>query len=129
MNNEMTGTIPSTIFNSNELSIVYLSGNRLTGQIPNNYVEAPLLKDLWLNSNELTGTIPNPSAEQLPLITEILLNNNKLSGDVPNGLCDLRATLANFDSLHADCFPPVGIDDPNNFCPLGCCTACLIGKQ
>ena len=126
--NELNGSIPEIMFESDELSIVYLSNNTLTGTIPENIVNATKLRDLWLDGNLLTGTIPNPDDDDLPSITEVLLNSNRLSGPVPDGLCNLRNTSEFFVSLHADCYPRLGVDEPNNFCSEGCCTACYAGK-
>ena len=110
------GSIPEVMFESDALEIVYLSNNTLTGTIPGNIVNATKLRDLWLDGNLLTGTIPDPDDDDLPSITEFLVNSNRLSGPVPDGLCYLRTALEDFVSLHADCYPRLGVDEPNNVC-------------
>lgn len=86
------------------------------------------LIDLWLDGNDLSGTIPNIDTGDLPSITEILFNNNRLSGPVPDGICNLIESIPDqFFSLHADCYPRPGTDEPNN--PCDCCTDCSIGED
>ncbi len=126
--NELTSSIPEIIFDSDALEIVYLSNNTLTGTIPKNILNATKLRDLWIEGNLLTGSIPDPDEDDLLSITEVLLYSNRLSGSVPGGLCNLRITSEAFVTLHADCSPRVGLDEPNNFCAEGCCTACFEGK-
>ena len=126
--NQLSSSIPEIMFESDALEVVYLSNNTLTGTIPENIVNATKLRDLWMDGNLLTGTIPDPKEDELSSISELLLNFNRLSGPVPTGLCDLRETSLYFVSLHADCHPQIGQDEPNNVCAEGCCTSCFAGK-
>lgn len=126
--NQLNSSIPGIMFESDALEVVYLSNNTLTGTIPENIVNATKLRDLWLDGNLLTGTIPDPEEGELSSISEVLLNFNRLSGPVPDGLCDLREASLAFVSLHADCYPRLGVDEPNNVCAEGCCTSCFAGK-
>jgi len=116
-NNNLNGTIPETLFELDKLQVVYFSNNSLSGSIPSNYGNAAALQDLYLQDNDLvTGPISDPSLNGLASITEILINDNRLSGSVREGLCELRATIPDFDVLFADCAPPSGSDVPQNAC-------------
>lgn len=122
-NNGLTGTIPSTIFDSDKLSSLLLSGNKIGGPIPPNFSNPASLSDLWLNDNELIGPIPSPSEGQLQNIQEVLLYGNLLTGPVPEQFCELRDSLPLFDTLEADCGGPL----PQNTCE--CCSICLLGQS
>ncbi len=127
--NELSGTIPESLFTLNQDTIqtIYLTNNTFSGPIPASYGKASSLSDLWLNGNDLTGTIPDIEEGDLPSITEILFNENRLNGKVPDGICNLIAEIPDqFFSLHADCYPRPGTDVPNNEC--ACCTDCSVGK-
>jgi len=126
--NHISGTIPESLFSSDNLEFVYLSNNNLSGRIPGNYTNAQNLKDLWLDNNDLTGAIP-VSLGNLTSITEILLDGNRLNGPVPDGLCALRSLYPEqFTTLRADCQPTTKIEVAFNFCRIGCCTECTTGK-
>jgi len=128
--NSLEGSIPDEIFSLNRdtLEIAYFSNNTFSGTIPSSYSDCTALRDLWFDGNYLTGTIPDIQQGDLPSITEILFDENKLSGPVPDGICNLIESLPDqFISLHADCYPRLGTDVPNN--PCDCCTDCSEGQN
>jgi hypothetical protein len=71
--NQLTGTIPSSIGQLTSLEYLYLGGNRLTGTIPIAVGQLPL-DSLDVSNTRLTGTVPAP----LPML---------------RGYCDLRFTF------------------------------------
>lgn len=117
--NELTGLIPTSLFNIPTLRIVYLSNNMLEGEIPSNYGNPPLLVDLYLDGNRLQGTVPPISLGQLTSLTEFLLDGNNLSGTMPTSVCRL-VTDGTLQDLWADCKPPAEIQ-----CAVDCCTQCF----
>lgn len=82
-NNEIEGTIPSTI-TSLPLSVMDLGGNRLTGTIPPTIARSPFLKILIINNNQFGGTIPDNLSKWN--LEELDLSNNQLTGSIPDSL-------------------------------------------
>ncbi|CAI5988516.1 unnamed protein product [Closterium sp. NIES-64] len=74
--NQLTGTIPSTIGNLFELRTMDLSSNRLTGTIPQGLSTQTRLEVLNLRDNLLTGKVLEPVP---PAIKTYKLDNNYLS--------------------------------------------------
>ena len=120
--NELTGTIPIELFNSNFAHLLNLdvSQNKFHGSIPS---EVGLLSSIqYLYFRELPsleGTIPS----EVGLLTNLFkvhFDGTSLHGSIPTELCGL-----NIDVLKADCDP---ISDDNETipvtCPEGCCTKC-----
>ena len=123
--NRLTGSIPSSLFDIENLRLLYLSSNRLTGTIPGDFHTANKLKDLFLDDNELTGFIPEIEVNSLPEITEIVFNNNHLVGSVPDEYCELYDLLDHYLAIHADCEEDQE-GEVQNSCK--CCAECEIGK-
>lgn len=119
--NFFSGVIPPSFFELPELKYFYLNNNDIFGNIPENFGNSRSLIDLYLNNNRLTGYIPDIDSGDLPMIEELLINSNTLVGPVPDSLCDGRTWI----SLHADCHPEEGSDEPRNICPDECCTTCF----
>ncbi|CAN5508986.1 hypothetical protein BH10BAC2_BH10BAC2_37170 [soil metagenome] len=80
-NNQLAGHIPSALGNLINLQQLNLGNNKLTGNIPGSLGKPTNLTHLFLDSNYLEGPIPYEIAN-LTNIQELLLNSNKLSGDV-----------------------------------------------
>merc|ERR1711957_749840 len=129
MSNQISGTLPASLFAIPGLKYLYLSNNKISGNIPINYGNSTSLRDLYLNDNNLSGSIPDVPIGSLPSISEILFDGNKLSGSVPGGLCDIRESFPKkFVSLHVDCMPPPESNIAQNPCKINCCTACFVGN-
>ena len=92
--NELTGSIPSSLGNLDNLEVLYLSHNELTGSIPDSLGGLENLNELYLQDNRLTGSIP-PSLGSLGNLIELYLWGNRLSGSIPSSL----GNLTNLDSL------------------------------
>ena len=57
--NQLTGSIPFTIFNISRIELIVFSNNSLSGNLPNGLCNGlPILKRLHLSMNELRGHLP-----------------------------------------------------------------------
>ncbi|XP_047321862.1 leucine-rich repeat receptor protein kinase HPCA1-like [Impatiens glandulifera] len=82
--NQLNGTIPSTLFNSNmNLILLLFENNQFTGSIPSTIGFMSSLEVLRLDGNRLSGTVP-PNIGNLSAVREIYLSNNQLTGPIPN---------------------------------------------
>lgn len=120
-NNNLSGSIPKTLFSIPTLRLAYMSNCSLTGTIPSGYADPPDLRDLYLDSNELSGTIPAIAAGQLEKLNEFVLQENKFTGTMPESICSLRTEFI-LDDLFTDCggsSPEIECDFPD------CCNRCF----
>lgn len=81
-NNQLSGSIPSSLMNCAHITILDLSFNKLTGNIPSQLSYLPNLERLSLWYNQLSGEIP-PELGNLTLLRSLSLNNNLLTGSIP----------------------------------------------
>ncbi|MYB06842.1 MAG: hypothetical protein F4Y24_10855 [Gemmatimonadetes bacterium] len=88
--NELSGSIPSTIGDLADLERLYLDDNELSGPIPSAIGHLASLERLRLNENELTGPIP-PQLGDLASLTQLRMAVNQLSGRLPQELGNLAA--------------------------------------
>ena len=84
--NHLTDTIPAQLGNLLNMSELFLSNNQLTGTIPSSFGNLVNMFSLELNDNQLTGSIPT-SLGNLKAMGELNLGNNQLSGNIPVELC------------------------------------------
>ena len=111
LDNTISGTIPSCLFEMPYLNTLHLSGNGISGTLPDNVIISPSLSDLSLSHNELTGSIPlniqDHNWENLDLSfnkltgylkeSQRIVNNswtldlevNRLSGRIPSTLLEV----------------------------------------
>ena len=87
--NELTGTIPETLGQLNNLLSIDLMFNRLTGPIPETLGQLNNLRSLNLSVNQLTGTIPE-ALGQLDNLETLALAGNQLTGTIPSALGQLN---------------------------------------
>jgi Leucine-rich repeat (LRR) protein len=80
--NHLSGIIPVQISNLTNLTGLYLYLNQLSGAIPIEIGNLSQLRRLSLYNNQLTGTIP-VELSNLTLLEELGLNNNQLGGSIP----------------------------------------------
>ncbi|PWA65862.1 leucine-rich repeat protein kinase family protein [Artemisia annua] len=101
--NKLTGFIPPRLFSS-KMSLVHLllENNQLTGSIPSTLGLVQSLEVLRLDRNNLSGNVPS-SINNLTSVLEMYLSNNKLTGRVPN-LTGLRAL--NYLDMSNNTFSP-----------------------
>uniref|UniRef100_A0ACD5WKG5 Uncharacterized protein n=1 Tax=Avena sativa TaxID=4498 RepID=A0ACD5WKG5_AVESA len=82
-NNSIGGAVPSWLWKSvSNASEVYLSDNQLNGTLPTTLKQMPMLVVLELSFNRFTGALT-----ELPLsLGELIASNNLLSGPLPANL-------------------------------------------
>ena len=85
LGNQLTGSIPSSLGNLNNLTSLDFQSNQLTGSIPPELGNLTNLTRLYLNNNQLTGSIP-PELGNLTNLTALLIWNNQLSGSISSAL-------------------------------------------
>lgn len=91
--NQLTGEIPSSIANMKALLYLSLWRNKLTGEIPSALGELTELLALSVNDNQLTGEISN-SIGQLQKLQYLDLDRNQLSGSIPSSFNNLQNLIA-----------------------------------
>ncbi|KAL8205963.1 hypothetical protein R6Q57_009514 [Mikania cordata] len=83
-NNKLSGPIQPQLFSSNmSLIHVIFNNNNLSGTIPSSIGTVKTLETIRLDSNSLSGTVPQ-NLSSLGTLSELYLSNNNLSGPVPN---------------------------------------------
>ncbi len=92
-NNNLSGTLPSSIGNFSSLKYLYLGGvsstqNHISGIIPASIGNLSNLEVLELGGNQFSGSIPS-SISNLSNLTELGLNINQLTGNIPSGIGNL----------------------------------------
>ncbi|XP_043704121.1 putative leucine-rich repeat receptor-like serine/threonine-protein kinase At2g24130 [Telopea speciosissima] len=83
--NLLNGSIPPNLRRMRRLERVYLSNNSLSGQIPSTFGNITHLGLLDLSKNKLSGSIPD-SFSNLSQLRRLLLYENHLSGAIPPSL-------------------------------------------
>ncbi|CAM0942814.1 unnamed protein product [Alopecurus aequalis] len=82
--NQLSGTIPNQIFNSNmNLIHLLLDNNNFSDSIPPTLGFLYKLEVIRLDNNKLTGPVPN-TISNLNTLVELQLANNQLTGPLPN---------------------------------------------
>ncbi|CAI5947070.1 unnamed protein product, partial [Closterium sp. NIES-65] len=82
------GTIPATIGNLKNLTLLDLSKNKFFGTIPKSLGSLTNLASLGLDDNELSFTIPT-TLSRLTRLSALDLSYNRLSGPIPSVLAHL----------------------------------------
>ena len=90
--NQLTGALPQGLHHLSQLRWLHLSGNELTGPINPRIGDLSLLRMLALQGNQLTGTIPHELGELVNL-KRLYLNDNQLNGEIPPELGRLSSLL------------------------------------
>ncbi|GJY73179.1 leucine-rich repeat protein [Tanacetum coccineum] len=83
--NQLFGSLPSSIGSLVGLTILNLRSNRLKGKIPTTIGKLKKLQVLNLYSNQFSGPIPE-AIGNLSLLTKLYLDYNKLEGHIPSSL-------------------------------------------
>ncbi len=84
----LTGSIPKSLGQLDQLQVLDLGGNGLTGTVPEELGQLDHLQELSLGRNRLTGTIP-PELGQFSRLRVLDLADNRLTGAVPSELGQL----------------------------------------
>ncbi|XP_043707804.1 LRR receptor-like serine/threonine-protein kinase RPK2 [Telopea speciosissima] len=90
--NRFNGSVPNQLGKLKDLKWVLLGGNLLTGEIPAQVGHLASLMVLDLSANALTGSIPATLADASNLKV-LLLDHNELSGEIPSSLSNLRSLV------------------------------------
>ena len=88
-NNNLDGTIPSSLGNLSNLTLLDLSKNNLTGNIPSSFGNLSNLTSLNLEANQLTGSMPS-SLGNLSFLQYLTLDANQLTGAIPSSYGNLQ---------------------------------------
>lgn len=89
VNNNFTGSLPTTLGNLSALTELSLSGNNISGTIPNSLGNLSQLERLLLNNNpNMTGSIPSELGS-LSNLTRLDLIQNNLTGSIPSTFSNL----------------------------------------
>jgi RHS repeat-associated protein len=83
--NSLTGSIPGSLSNPINLQFIFLQFNQLTGSIPNALGNAPKLKMLYVHDNNLSGSLPTCFV-QTSTLERLFLSGNNFSGSIPNDI-------------------------------------------
>ncbi|CAN5419076.1 hypothetical protein BH10BAC2_BH10BAC2_18410 [soil metagenome] len=87
-NNDLSGTIPTELGNLSNLSNLDLHQNHLTGSIPSSIGNLNNLTILGLHLNQLSGNIPREIGSLINLQL-LWLNSNQLTGSIPSEIGNL----------------------------------------
>ncbi|XP_076898074.1 leucine-rich repeat receptor protein kinase HPCA1-like [Bidens hawaiensis] len=104
--NQLSGDIPLRLFNSNmKLIHLLLENNNLTGTIPSTLGLVTSLTVVRLDKNLLRGSVPS-NINNLTNTTEMFLSNNRLTGPIP----DLTGmSVLNYIDLSDNSFDPYDV--------------------
>lgn len=92
--NNLVGTIPSSIITLTDPTVLEIRFSDLSGELPSGLDQLKNLKTLRLNGLGLTGSIPQ-ELTNLQNIEILQLSRNNLTGNIPDGF----GALANMDYL------------------------------
>jgi len=113
MNNDLTGTFPDIWTELTALEFIDLSNNGFTGSMPLSLSSLIKLNTLYIENNNMDGPLL-PEIADLPLINVYWTKNNDFSGCYPDSyteLCDIASTkFTNNPSL------PTSGNDFDGFC-------------
>ena len=87
-NNQLSGTLPTSLSALTRLKLLNLGKNQLTGAIPSSLGKLINLELLYLNNNQFSESIPS----SLSALTELQLldvSSNQVNGIIPLGLSNL----------------------------------------
>ncbi len=80
--NELSGGIPDGIGNLSSLTTLSIGNNNISGSIPSTIGNMTALKSLYLYRNQLSGSIPS-ELQNLVNLNSMWLYDNSLSGTIP----------------------------------------------
>ncbi|CAL5376598.1 unnamed protein product [Camellia sinensis] len=90
--NDIHGTIPSTIGEMKGMQRLYLDGNELEGPIPDEICLLANAGEISFQNNKVTGSIPH-CIGNLSHLQRLFLGSNKLNSSIPSSLWNLENLL------------------------------------
>ena len=97
--NQLTGTIPNSLWGLPKLESLVLHENQLSGTLPTAATKS--IQHVWIQSNSLSGLIPASFGLQWSSLDTLLLYDNSLSGQIGQDHCS--AWAASMNQLEVDC--------------------------
>ncbi len=88
--NNLSGAVPTSLSGLSSLEKLYLDRNQLVGPFPSQLQSISSLKELYLSYNNFYGTIPS-SINNLANLQMIWLDGNAMSGTIPSSLMTMTA--------------------------------------
>jgi len=144
--NDLSGTIPPSLYGLTTLENLYLSSNRFSGTIPPDVGNLVSLKQFWLYGNLFSGAVPSDVSRltslgtlllsQCDLVCEfypfahlcpkviIFMNDNDFTGGIEN-FCSGSIAFAVFQS---DCYSD-GVLVQASKVECSCCTECCFYEE
>ncbi|KAJ1265107.1 hypothetical protein BS78_08G053400 [Paspalum vaginatum] len=83
--NQLSGSIPWSLFKYENLTLLDLSQNQLTGGVPNAFKSLSKLETLLLSGNALTGKIPE-SLLNVTTLSRFAAKQNNFIGTIPSNI-------------------------------------------
>ncbi|GKC52175.1 kinase-like domain-containing protein [Tanacetum coccineum] len=90
--NQLFGSLPSSIGSLVGLTTLILESNRFKGKIPTTIGKLQKLQYLGLSRNQLSGPIPD-AIGNLSLLNEVHLYSNKLEGQIPSSFGNCKKLI------------------------------------
>ncbi|XP_006357230.1 LRR receptor-like serine/threonine-protein kinase GSO1 [Solanum tuberosum] len=106
-NNQLSGTIPSSIGYLTSLQRVSLANNQLKGSIPSSIGNLKLLEMLYLSCNQLSGQLPR-SIGGISELIYLSISHNMIEGPLPreiSSLSNLQSLDLSFNRLNMSTIP------------------------
>ncbi|KAI8531944.1 hypothetical protein RHMOL_Rhmol11G0175100 [Rhododendron molle] len=88
-NNHFSGSIPSTLALVQKLEVVRLDWNSLTGSVPSQFSNLTNVNVLDLSNNTFDASVFPSWLSNLPSLTTIVMENTRLYGPLPSALFNL----------------------------------------
>lgn len=80
--NQLAGSIPTSIAQLSNLCHLDLRGNQLFGELPTEISNLVNLQSIALSDNQLSGSIPT-NVWLMPNLTNLYIKGNRFTGDIP----------------------------------------------
>ena len=90
----LSGNLPSELFELRNAHTITLRNNEFTGSLPNPlFSETSKLRDFNINENQISGTLPGSLFQNNPDLESINLTGNQLEGSLPESLLEHNPNL------------------------------------
>ncbi len=105
-NNNLNGTLPSTLTDMTSLKRLELGINNISGTVPNTWDNTPDLEYIDFGNNNFSGPIPSTFGDAIDL-WYLALQNNSFSGELPESIGYLDNLLLYYCVINdlSGCYP------------------------